>query len=966
MNNANITLKKVVLHRNESPSQVIEDSFDRQNLNTLLKRFMAVNNARLKRMHEALSERHQRIINVLPLLFHSNHPMMPGYVSRNTPARLSNFKPSKGDIQLGKTIARSFTISCEPEKNDDIHGIYIMGSVGTVAQSGRSDIDVWLCHRPGLTQRELTELELKCQRISEWADDMRLEMHIFLMDADEFKQGQRTDLNEESSGSAQKTLLLDEFYRTAIYLGGRMPLWWFVPPQEEKNYTEHTKQLLHKRYLRSDLVIDFGNMSHIPDGEFVGAGIWHLYKSIESPYKSVLKLLLLEAYVSQHPKIESLSMTYKRQVYAGELNIDELDSYLMIYRRIEQHLIKKKQKKRLELARRCFYFKANKPLSKSSGNSKVSWQRILLEKLTKEWGWTSDAIGVMDRRKNWKASQVTSERAMLVGELNHSYRFLLEFAANTGATRSISPEEITILGRKLQAAFERKPGKIEWINPNISKDLAEELISISEVFDENSKVKVWTAFSHLGLNILSESDAIKSSSSLAELILWCYFNGVITESTRVEVQQAPSVTNFEIRKLISAYQQWLPLPLPTKSHSDFKKSTQPKQVLVLLNVGKSPAPHLDELGVQRLSNNMDALRYSGFEDNLVVSVDIVVRNSWDEIHTRRFDRNTALLDALRDYMQLCLPDTHHRPPELQIECIGSTHANIISHRVGNWFREISRCYYSGSYPPSTRYLFEMGGQFYNLQFKNHKLLIDSHSSEQRLLEYLNHEQDHYSPLFVDSNALSKHPIKAIAKTASIASINVYFRRFDIGMEVYVVDEKGSVNHTVWRGQRNYSPLKPLHRFLRSVINRQARINENLMDDFGIYPINFFELSHLPDQSFVAIGKKVSSEIQQASIFEVKAVAHMDGESNLLFDFYCDDQEFSAQSFGDQLYLVVAQFVISRRKDKKNYPIYITDLDLSLAPSEFSDNNELQVTHYLSAKHRLEARLNKAIGILLRA
>ncbi|WNO08999.1 class I adenylate cyclase [Teredinibacter sp. KSP-S5-2] len=959
-------LNKPAATREAQQPIALENSFDRHNLNVLLKRFMQINLGRLQRMREALSERQQRIIDVLPLLFHCNHPMLPGYVSRQTPARLSNYKPDKNDLRLGKTIARSFTLTYEPEKEDDIHGIYIMGSVGTIAQSEKSDLDIWLCHRPGLSKTALKELEEKCTKICDWADGMRLEMHIFLMECDSFKQGNISALNEESSGSAQRLLLLDEFYRTAIYLGGRMPLWWFVPPEAEHNYTEHAEELLHKRFLRSDLVLDFGGVASIPDGEFVGAGIWQLYKAIESPYKSVLKLLLLEAYVQDHPKIEPLSMSYKKKVYKGDINIDELDSYLMIYRRIEKYLKRDKQAKRLELARRCFYFKANKPLSKPPRNVRKSWQRQLLERLVAEWSWGASQISMMDKRNHWKASDVTSERSMLVGELNHCYRILLEFAAATGAARAISAEEITILGRKLQAAFERKPGKIEWVNPGISKDLSEDVVGLSEVYDENSDSKVWTAFSQDAEDIHPGGTAIKSSASLSELVLWCYFNGVITYDTRIEVQQAPSLSEFELRKLISTYQNWMPLPLAPRSHKDFKKVTTPTHVLILLNVGKSPAPHLDEQGIQRLSNNMDALRYSGFEENLVVSVDIVTRNSWDEIYTRRFDRDTALLDALKDYLQLCLPGTHHRPPKLSVVCIGSTHANIISHRVGNWFKEISQCYYSGAYPPSTRYLFEMGGRFYSLQFQSHKLLIESHTSETRLLENLGKDQQRYSPVVVDSNALKRHPIKAIAKTSRPEAINVYFRRFDIGTELYVVDEKGSINHTVWRGQRNYSPLKPLHRFLRSVITRQTQMNENLMADFGIYPIHFYELEKSLDQSFNAVAKKVSSEIHQVAMFEVKAIAFKDNDDRVHFDFHCDDQEFSALSFGDQLYLVVAQFILSRRRDKKHYPIYITDLDLSLVADEYSEQNELQITHYLSTKHLLEARLNQAIGILLRA
>ena len=119
----------------------------------------------------------------------------------------------------------------------------------------------------------------------------------------------------------------------------------------------------------------------------------------------------------------------------------------------------------------------------------------------------------------------------------------------------------------------------------------------------------------------------------------------------------------------------------------------------------------------------------------------------------------------------------------------------------------------------------------------------------------------------------------------------------------------------------------------------------MVADFGIYPINFFELTKKTDQSFQATAKKVSPELQHAFMFEVKAIAHKDPNNQVHFDFYCDDQEFSSLSFGEELYLVVAQFILSRRKEHKNYPIYITDLDLSLVTDEYSEQNELQITHY---------------------
>ena len=111
---------------------------------------------------------------------------------------------------------------------------------------------------------------------------------------------------------------------------------------------------------------------------------------------------------------------------------------------------------------------------------------------------------------------------------------------------------------------------------------------------------------------------------------------------------------------------------------------------------------------------------------------------------------------------------------------------------------------------------------------------------------------------------------------------------------------------------------------------------------------------------------ISQSTRQSNIFEVKAIAFTDDNETIQFDFYCDDQEFSARSFMDQLYIVVAQFILSRRNNGENYPIYMTDLDLSLCERLLVDSGQLQLTHYLKIKNQLEAKLNEAIGVLVKA
>ncbi|WP_185234645.1 class I adenylate cyclase [Teredinibacter franksiae] len=952
----------------------IEQGLDRQVLLQAGKRFVAINSDRLQRLRNALSERQQRVLDAFPLLFHTNHPMMPGYVSRDTPSRLCSYKLVKTDITLGRSIARSFTANIDVSAPENIYSLFVMGSVGTIAQSEKSDLDIWLCVKPGLSTRAVEQLNRKCLLISDWAMKVRLEVHFFIMDHEAFKRGQQSSLNAESSGSAQRLLLLDEFYRSAIHLAGRKPVWWFVPPQQENNYPEFTSTLLEKRYLRSEAQLDFGGISTIPAGEFVGAGIWQLYKAIESPYKSVLKLLLLETYVNQHPNIQPLSLAFKSRVYEGDIDIDELDSYVMIYRQIEQYLQQQKDATRLELARRCFYFKVNKPLSKPPHGRAKSWQRCLMEKMVRQWGWSNRQIETLDQRAKWKAPQVAEERALLVNELNHSYRFIQEFAADTGAERSISTEELTVLGRKLQAAFERKPGKIEWINPGISEDLSEPVISLTATEDSENAVEVWTAYAReAGGALTGEGEAVKSSLSLVELVLWCYFNGIIDTSTYFDLQAAASLTDFNLRKLLTQFEQWLPLPLPHLNHKSFNQTSEPQSVLLLLNVGKSPTPHLDGLGIQRLSNQADALRYSGFEENLVVSVDIITRNSWNEISSRRYDGEHALLDALRDFLQHSQPDSHRTPPELTVSCIGRNHAATISQRVERWFKEIIHCYYGGRFPATTRYLFEMAGDYYSLQFRGPRLLTRQHSSTKVLEHYLAEEQVSISPVMLDSRALLHHPLRTLTSAISgdsggrgwSGAIHIFYQRFDIGMEVYIIDEMGVILHQLYRGSGQHSPLKPLHRFLRAVADRQTRMNQELMYDFGIFPIHFHELSKIGNR-YQALHKSVSRELPAIAKFDVNAVAHPGkAEGELVYDFYCDDQEFLGITFSDQLYTVVAQYILKLRASREHYPVYLTDLDLSLSKQQLSESGKLSSAHYLKIKDRLEFRLNQAIGILLK-
>ena len=135
-----------------------------------------------------MSTRQQSVLTLLPLFFHVNHPLLPGYVSGSTPAGLSNYEPDANALAEAQRLTRSFSYKPRHGSNPPrpIHGLFLMGSLGTLAQADQSDMDVWVCHAPDLSESELTELRKKCQLLETWAASQGAEAHFFLIDPERF------------------------------------------------------------------------------------------------------------------------------------------------------------------------------------------------------------------------------------------------------------------------------------------------------------------------------------------------------------------------------------------------------------------------------------------------------------------------------------------------------------------------------------------------------------------------------------------------------------------------------------------------------------------------------------------------------------------------------------------------------------------------------------------------------------
>src|SRR5471030_2389065 len=936
----------------------LDEGIDRKVLSQLRARFLKLNEGRMARAMEGLSTRQQGVLTLLPLFFHVNHPLLPGYVSGSTPAGLSNYEPDNNVLAEAQRLTRSFSYKPRHGSNPPrpIHGLFLMSSLGTLAQADQSDMDVWVCHAPDLSENELAELRQKCQLLEVWAASQGAEAHFFLIDPTRFARGERaTQLSSEDCGTTLHDLLLEECYRTAIWLAGRTPIWWLVPVYEEAGYDQYTHTLISKRFISADETLDLGHMAHIPPGEFIGAGLWQLFKGIESPYKSVLKLLLTEVYASEHPNVHCLSLRYKQAVFANQMDLDELDPYIVVYRRIEEYLKARNEPERLELVRRALYLKVNRKLS--VGQRSTGWQRRLLERLAHEWGWDQRQLALLDSRSQWKVRQVASERRALVNELNYSYRFLTQFARTEQTASLINKRDLNVLGRRLYAAFERKAGKVEFINPGIAPDLAEDTLTLVQspnrkepgqhhwgLYNGNLTALEWEHFA-----------PIKRSRDLLEMLTWCHRNGVIDSSTRLALHPGVSdMTEFELFNLLGSLQQTIALPLASVDEDRLLRSAVPEEVLLLINVGVDPLKHHRDLNILMTTERTDSLSYAGVRENLVLTLDQITINSWNEILVSRYDGPNALLDCLSDVLSN-LPQDERPQPNIRVRCFCHNRAPAIAQRVEE---VVNTAQLLLARRLNHRYLIQVQQHYHVLEMIPGQVSHVPLGNLPKLLDYLSEELPDYSPLHLDPNALDEHDLAMILPYGQPECVQVFYRVNEPNADLYVLDERNALWHQRVPYHDEPSLLTPLQRFFNSLMYRRDALLplENPLEATSLETLYYQVLPTGAGRARRIEQHAPPAPMTDKPFYDVQAIVEEASPGQVNVTLYCNNSEFSELEYGEQLFAVVAQQILAQRSEPQRYRCYITDLDLS----GILGDSHGQTILFLRYKADLERSLNEAM------
>ena len=501
--------------------------------------FRKFNRARYERFQSLLNPSIRRAVNLIPVLFSVNDKRLPGYVEGDVPFGIAHFTPDEESKKFIRSRFMSTSLSFD-NPNPFVQMLAVMGSVGTIAYNKKSDFDYWVCiDRTGVQAAQLANFYKKAEALQKWAvSEMKLDVHLFINDVASIKKNIFAEDDEEAFGTTVGAVLKDEFFRSSIIIAGKIPFWWAIPKSMmDRDYEELFENLPDEV---RDQFIDLGNLYEISREAFLGAALFQLIKSLGNPFKSIIKIGVLEKYLFSDPGYLLLSQKLKMNIHRGNFENKMLDPYILMFEEVyDFYSTVLEDKNLLKILRQNLYLKIDPQLSKYSGMMKsqnLPYKVSEMAGYVEAWGWAQDEVRDLDNFGNWDYNRIISFWNLVKKFMILSYQKISLKIPTLNLEKTVSESDFKLLSRKIKSHFSTEPDKID--NYISFKDAPyEPVLYVDPVMDGMTESE-WRMFKRdtssdekfITTNIKSEKDLVK-------LLAWAAINGLYNpSSSRIKIQ----------------------------------------------------------------------------------------------------------------------------------------------------------------------------------------------------------------------------------------------------------------------------------------------------------------------------------------------------------------------------------------------------------------------------------------------
>jgi adenylate cyclase class 1 len=433
--------------------------------------------------------------------------------------------------------------------------------------------------------------------------------------------------------------------------------------------------------LNREEFLDLGNVDDISEGEFFGGSIWALIKSFKSPFKTLLKMGLLENYMFGETQSNLLCHEIKQRVFANK-SFDDIDPYISLFERVQKFFSETKSQEDLEVLRAAFYLKVGtKVSSQEIEESSTDYKKRTLIKMIKQWGWSPEKLEDYNQFDFWQMKQKVALGNQVNKILMSSYRNISEKNKTLSKDESLITEKDThLLGRKLFSFFRKAPNKVENLVTIVDGNTAEMELTFYCDLPQPPEKPTWYLVRGKSLSFVEyipTENIIKKSATLAFLIAFAGFNKLFQSQTQVWIKsEGHSIREHDLRILLNQITNYSSLiDITSISNTDLTADEVINSLYLIVDFG-TPLPREITIGnIKRCKTSEELQRFLDRRLERIKHLSCIYLTSWGELFCKTFSG--------MDCMSRCLAEIS---PQLKMESLKES--NFLKLYIPSGRREI--------------------------------------------------------------------------------------------------------------------------------------------------------------------------------------------------------------------------------------------------------------------------------------
>jgi len=765
--------------------------------------FLSFNQKKFDRFQQLITNANvKRVINAIPLLLCVNDKKLPGYIEGDIPLGIPNYK---ADQETLKYISSHFHLNDIKFKTKDpmIQMLAVMGSVGTIAYTKQSDFDYWVCiDSHGIPKEQVDRFYQKIEAIQKWAiEDIKIDVHLFINEISKLKSNIYAEDETEAFGSTIGATLKDEFYRSSIIIAGKIPFWWVVPRIGDEEYEKLFNQVPEE--LREKNYIDLGNLYTISKEDFLGAALFQIIKALGNPFKSILKIGVLEKYLFDTESTYLISQKVKASIQKGEIGGKILDSYVLMFEEVYAYYSGiLEDKNLLTILRQNLYLKIDPQLSKYAamqGKKNLPYKVMIMSRYVINWKWSARGIKDHDNFDNWDFNKIMQFWNQVRKFMLLSYQKIARELPALNLAQRISESDFKLLSRKIKSYFSTNSEEID--NYITFKDTPHESILYIEPLTEDLDNPQWRLYKR---NTSSQekfvSTTLKSDADLVRLLSWMALNQIFH----------PTFTRLQIQSGYSRINQNQILELLNKIHELFNEKRVYLKNEFFLHQSFS-------------LNNMVIINFNTENVEEIKTIDWLYYTSWGQSFVRRVDGINDMIPILETILQdgIQLP----RPFDDFCAVVTPEPFKPLYKGLERLFRESYNFILFKEGKAPKRMVTRLGDQFLVISREKNIIKVDIQPHLIKMLTTLTLNPKPRIDLHFYGEDSRIQLYAGLLEKASTNSISLMYETKNEHTLIYIINEQGNIFTYIAPDSRREEYLVRMYEFCKNVVTTINSIEE---------------------------------------------------------------------------------------------------------------------------------------------